>query len=187
MDAQPPGIAGDFERYRDYLRLLAQMQLNPRLRRKVDASDVVQQTLLQAYQAREQFRGQSPAEMAGWLRQILARNLAHQQRDLGRACRDMKRERALEDKVNESSARMEAWLAAEQSSPSQKAQRNEQLLHLAHALNQLPEVQREAVVLHYWQGWSLADIAAHIQRTPAAVAGLLHRGLSQLREHLRDR
>jgi RNA polymerase sigma-70 factor (ECF subfamily) len=181
------GQAGaDFEEYRDYLRLLARMQLNARLRSKVDPSDVVQQTLLQAHQAREQFRGQSPAELAGWLRQILARNLTHQLRDHGRARRDVGRERSLETKLNESSARLEAWLAAEQSSPSQRAQRNEQLLHLAHALNDLPEAQREAVVLHYWQGMSLADIAKHLERTPAAVAGLLHRGLTQLREHLRE-
>jgi RNA polymerase sigma-70 factor (ECF subfamily) len=176
----------ELEQYRDYLRLLARMQLNARLRSKVDPSDVVQQTLLQAYQAREQYRGQSPAELAGWLRQILARNLAHQLRDQGRARRDVARERSLETKLNESSARMEAWLAAEQSSPSQRAQRNEQLIDLAHALNDLPEAQREAVVLHYWQGMSLADIAQHLERTPAAVAGLLHRGLTQLREHLRE-
>jgi RNA polymerase sigma-70 factor (ECF subfamily) len=186
MEPQADATFSDLERYRDYLRLLARMQLNPRLRAKVDASDVVQQTLMQAYQARDQFRGQSPAEMAGWLRQILARNLAHQQRDHGRARRDVARERSLEVKLNDSSARLEGWLAAEQSSPSQRAQRNEQLIHLAHALNQLPESQREAVVLHYWQSWSLADIAKHLDRTPAAVAGLLHRGLTALRENLRE-
>jgi RNA polymerase sigma-70 factor, ECF subfamily len=186
MDRPAESAGAELERYRDYLRLLARMQLNPRLRSKVDPSDVVQQTLLQAHQALDQFRGKSPGEMAGWLRQILARNLAHQRRDLGRARRDLARERSLEAKLNESSACLEGWLAAEQSSPSQCAQRNEQLLGLAHALNGLPDGQREAVVLHYWQGWSLAEIGQHLERSPAAVAGLLHRGLTRLREHLRD-
>jgi RNA polymerase sigma-70 factor, ECF subfamily len=184
MDQQAEFAGTDLERYRDYLRLLARMQLNARLRLRVDASDVVQQTLLQAYQALDQFRGESPAELAGWLRQILARNLAHQRRDHGRARRDLARERSLQAQLNDSSARLEGWLAAEQSSPSQRAQRSEQLVRLGSALNDLPDGQREAVVLHYWQGWPVADIGQHLGRTPAAVAGLLHRGLTQLREHL---
>jgi RNA polymerase sigma-70 factor, ECF subfamily len=169
------------ERYRAYLRLLARLHLDERLRGKLDPSDVVQQTLLQAHQARGQFRGSGDGALAAWLRQILARNLAHAVRDLGREKRDVGRERSLEQALDASSSRLEAWLAAEQSSPSQRAQRNEQLLRLAQALADLPEAQREAVVLHYWQGQSLAEIGDQLGRTPAAVAGLLHRGLKQLR------
>src|SRR5438477_12692164 len=78
----------DLERFRDYLRLLARLQLDPRWQAKLDPSDIVQQTLLQAYEARDQFRGQSTAERAAWLRQILARVLANAVRDLSRAKRD---------------------------------------------------------------------------------------------------
>jgi RNA polymerase sigma-70 factor (ECF subfamily) len=177
------GETGDWtlERFRAYLRLLARMHLDPRLQSKLDPSDVVQQTLLQAHQARHDFRGGSEAELAAWLRQILARNLAHAVRDLGRAKRDIGRERSLEAALDASSARLEAWLAAEQSSPSQKAQHNEQVARLAEAMEELPDAQREALVLHYWQGQSLAEIGQQLGRTPAAVAGLLHRGLEQLR------
>jgi RNA polymerase sigma-70 factor (ECF subfamily) len=174
----------DLERYREYLRLLAQLQLDPRLRGRLDASDVVQQTFLQAHQALAEFRGGSEAELAAWLRRILARNLAHAVRDHGRERRDVHRERSLEAAVEASSARLEGWLAAEGSSPSQQAERNEQVLQLANALAALPDAQREAVVLHYWQGWTTVEIGRHLDRTPAAVAGLLKRGLKELRQRL---
>jgi RNA polymerase sigma-70 factor, ECF subfamily len=175
------------ERFRAYLRLLARLHLDPRLQGKLDPSDVVQQTFLQAYQARDQFRGRSEAELAAWLRQILARNLAHALRDLGRQKRDRARERSLEAALEESSARLAVWLAAEQSSPSQQAERNEQTLRLAEALETLPQAQREALVLHHWQGWSLAQIGERLDRSPAAVAGLIKRGLKQLRLLLQER
>jgi len=87
----------------------------------------------------------------------------------------------------ESSARLEAWLIAEQSSPSQQAMHNEQMLRLADALTALPDGQREAVVLHYWQELSLNEVAAQMGRSPASVAGLLQRGLKTLRGLLAER
>lgn len=172
------------EQFRTYLCLLARMQFNPRLQAKVDASDIVQQTLLQAHQALEQFRGRSSDEMAAWLRQILARNLAHAARDLGREKRDINRERSLEVSLAESSTCLEKWLAANDTSPSQRAGKNEQVLLLADAVASLPDSQREALILHYWQGFSLAEIGKTLDRSPAAVAGLLSRGLRKLREDL---
>jgi RNA polymerase sigma-70 factor (ECF subfamily) len=168
------------------LLLLARLQLDPRWQAKLDPADIVQQTLLQAHQGRDQFRGQTAAEQAAWLRQILARVLANVARDLGRAKRDTGRERSLEAALEESSARLEAWLAAEQSSPSESVERHERLLRLAEALAQLPKDQREAVTLHHLQGWSLAELAKHLGRSEAAVAGLLQRGFKKLRELLQD-
>ncbi len=176
--------AGALERYRAYLRLLAGVQLGPRLRARLDPSDLVQQTMLQAYKARQEYRGEGEAELAAWLRQILAHVLLNAGRDLGRAKRDAARERSLEGALDASSARIEAWLAAEQSSPSQRAERNEQLLRLADALAGLPEAQRDAVALHYLQGWTVARVSEHLGRSSTAVVGLLHRGLKQLRARL---
>jgi RNA polymerase sigma-70 factor (ECF subfamily) len=174
------------ERFRAYLHVLARSRLAARYRAKLDASDIVQQTLLQAHHNRHDFRGRTDAEMAAWLRQILARNLAHEVRDLGRAKRDVARERPLEAELDASSARLESWLAAEQTSPSQRAIRNEQILRLSEAIVSLPPDQQEAVLLHYFENWSLAQIGERLSRSPAAVAGLLHRGLRQLHAQLHE-
>jgi RNA polymerase sigma-70 factor (ECF subfamily) len=185
LTADDPGRM--LERYRAYLRLLARLHLKPQLQGKLDPSDVVQQTLLQAYRALDQFRGSNVAALMAWLRQILARNLAMATRDFARGKRDVARERSLEAALEQSSAWLEAWLAADQSSPSQRAERNEQALRLAEALEQLPETQREALVLQHWHGWSLAQIGRHMDRSPDAVAGLIKRGLKQLRHLLQER
>jgi RNA polymerase sigma-70 factor (ECF subfamily) len=181
------GRQSRLEKARAYLRLLARLQLDPRLRGKLDPSDVVQQTLLEAYEKREQFRGGTEGEWLAWLRQALAHNLADALRAFGQAKRDVARERSLEEAVEASSRRLAAWLAAEQSSPSQQAERHEQAVGLAAALAELPDDNREALVLHYCEGWPLADIATHLGRTPAAVAGLLKRGVKQLRGRLSPR
>jgi RNA polymerase sigma-70 factor (ECF subfamily) len=180
--ADPPNL----ERYRAYLALLARLQLDGRFPEKLDASDIVQQTLLEAHEKRAQYRGRTPSEEAAWLRQMLAHNLADAVRALGRAKRDATLERSLDAALGASSCRLEAWLAAEQSSPSQRAVKNEELLRLAEALAALPEPQREAVVRHHLQGCSLAELARHLGRSEPAVAGLLHRGLKRLRELLHD-
>lgn len=137
------------ERFRTYLLLLARLHLGHEAGNRLDPSDLVQQTLLEAHRQREQFRGGSPAEMAAWLRRMLACNLADAWRALSRGKRDVSRERSLEAELADSSSRLEAWMAAEQSSPSQQAMRHEETLRLADALTALPESQREAVLLHY--------------------------------------
>jgi RNA polymerase sigma-70 factor (ECF subfamily) len=177
---------GGLERFRSYLLLLARVRLDPLVRAKVSASDVVQQTLLEAHRDCDQFRGRAPGEQAAWLRQILARNLANILRDLRRDRRDVAREQPLEAALDESALRLEAWLAAEQSSPSQQVERQERAVRLADALAALPENQREAVVLRHWHGCSLVEIGERLGCTTAAVTGLLHRGLRNLRKQLHD-
>ena len=180
-DLVADGGGQDLERFRDYLRFLARLQLDVRLRGLLDPSDLVQQTLLEAYQKRAQFRGAGDAERAAWLRRILAHNLADALRAAGRDRRDVGRRRSLEQALDASSRRLEAFLAADVPSPGDQAERQERALRLAEAMARLPEAQREALVLQHWHGWSIARIGAHLGRTPAAVAGLLKRGLKQLR------
>ena len=174
------------DRYRGYLSALARLQVaaRPWLASKLDASDLVQQTMLQAHAARGQFRGQSAEELAGWLRQIMSRTLANSLRSLGQARRDVRAERSLEADVDASCSRLDAWLAADQTSPSEAAGAHERAADLAGAVAELPDDQREVVLAKHCLGLSLAEIAERTGRTPASVAGLLRRGLQTLRERL---
>jgi RNA polymerase sigma factor (sigma-70 family) len=88
--------------------------------------------------------------------------------------------------LHESSSRLEAWLAADQSSPSERAARHEELLRLAEALAHLPEDQRRAVELHHLLRLSVEEVARELGRSESAVGGLLRRGLKRLRELMRD-
>ena len=172
------------EAYRDYLRLLARLQLGTRYQAKMDASDVVQHALMQAHEKREQFRGATEAERLGWLRAILANALAAAVRHFDAGMRDLARERSLEAELGLSSSRMECLVAADHTSPSEGAVRSEELVRLAHALARLPEDQRRVVEWHHLKGLPIAETAQRMGRTRAAVVGLLFRGLKRLRELL---
>jgi RNA polymerase sigma-70 factor (ECF subfamily) len=186
MDDAPTEASGrSLECYGDYLKILTRMQLGPSLQAKVDASDIVQHALMMAHHHRDQFRGQSEGEWLGWLRTILARTIAETARRFGTAAREVSRERSLEVQLEESSARLAGVLAADHTSPSERAARAEELLRLAGALARLPADERQAIELHHLQNVPLAEIAKKLGRTRAAVAGLLFRGLKRLREQLR--
>ncbi|MEM7455742.1 MAG: sigma-70 family RNA polymerase sigma factor [Planctomycetota bacterium] len=169
------------ERFRSYLKLLASSGLDVRLRPKLDASDIVQQTLLQAHRGYDGFRGTTDAEMLAWLRKILARNLAHAARDYHRDKRNIDLELNIHQSINASSRRLQSWLAHNDPSPSQNAQINERLIELCAAMESLPDDQREAVRLHYCDDLKLKEIAGHMERSIDSVAGLLKRGLEKLR------
>ena len=174
-------------RFRSYLYLIAHAHLGPHAKQSIDASDLVQQTLLDGHRKRHQFRGSTDAERAAWLRQILSHNLADALRHQHRAKRDVSRERSLEAEIDGSFSRAESWLLASQPSPSQHVAKKEELLRLADALSKLPDAQREAVILRHLQGLSLAQIASHLHRSEAAVAGLVYRGLNMLHDLLAER
>lgn len=186
MGVGPSGRPTNLEDYREYLRLLAQLQIDQRLQGKIDLSGVVQQTMLEAHQALPKCGPHGTDHMAAWLRRILANNLADEIRKLRTAKRNVRQERSLEAAIEHSSLRLEAWLAADQSSPSVRTQRQEQAIRLSAALAELPDAQREAVVMRHLRGSSLAEIAEHLGRSHAAVAGLLKRGLEHLRSELSD-
>jgi RNA polymerase sigma-70 factor (ECF subfamily) len=179
-EPRTPDIA--WERYRAYLHLLARLQLPARLRVKFDSSDLVQQTLLEAYRDADRLAALDEPARAAFLRRALANNLADLVRRYRTEARDLDRERPLEAQVNESSARLAGFLAAADSSPSQRAAREEELLRLADCLARLPDDQRLAVEMKHLEGATVADIAAALGRSDTAVGGLLRRGLARLRE-----
>ena len=173
------------ERFRPYLTLLARLQFDPLLRAKVDPSDIVQQALLYAHRGAATFDGDE-AQRVAWLRQILARTLIRERRDLTRDKRDIRRERTVADDLHASSARLESWLTGQHTPPPDQAMRNEQLLRVANAMERLPQDQRDAIVLHYLQGKALAEVSEHLRRSVSAVGGLLHRGMKALRARLAE-
>jgi RNA polymerase sigma-70 factor, ECF subfamily len=110
--------------------------------------------------------------------------MADEARRYSRGKRDADMERSLQAGLDESSVRLEAWLADDRSTPSQQAIRHEQLLALAEALDALPDDQRQAVELHHLNGCSVAEVGARLGRSHASVAGLLRRGIKALRERM---
>lgn len=177
----------ELESFREYLALLARLQVAPGLRDRVDLSGVVQQTLLEAFQEiRRAPRERTEGETAAWLRSILGHNLADGLRKLAASKRDVRRDRSLTTALDDSTLRLGDWLAAQESTPSQKVIRQEQLVRLAGALASLSENQRRVIELHHLQGWTLAEIARALDTSKAAVAGLLHRGLKNLRAELEE-
>lgn len=186
MMVQAADAGRPLEEYRDYLRVLARLHLGTRLQQKLDASDLVQQTVLQAHARRDQFRGASEAEWRGWLRTILANTFAAALREFDTAARNLHRERSLEAELEQSSDRLESLLTSDQTSPSEIAAKDEQLLRLGRALFQLPDDQRQAVELHHLKGLTVAEVATLMDRTRPAVVGLLFRGLKRLREILAE-
>jgi RNA polymerase sigma-70 factor (ECF subfamily) len=180
----PTDAAQALEPFRSYLEVLARVHLDPRLRGKLDPADVVQQALLRAYTAWPALNHPDRPVLPAWLRRILACTLADVVRHSDRDKRAVDLERSLEADLDRSASGLAGWLAADQTSPSQAAARNEELLRLADALAALPEPQREVVVWKHLRGWTLERIAEHLGRTAPAVASLLRRGLADLRRRL---
>lgn len=181
IDVSDPAIVAQYE---PYLRMLARTQMRKAYQAKVGASDMVQQAMLQAVQGLEGFRGSTEAEFRGWLRQILARHLCHLDRDLHRGKRDIRREQSMEQKLAQSSMRLEGLLAGDGPTPSQNVAFGENVLQVAEAVERLPEAQRDAVRLHYLDGLKLSEVATKMDKSTGAVAGLLHRGMKTLRAQL---
>lgn len=184
MTDSADNLALRLEAFRSALGLLARLHLDPALRGKVDLSGVVQQTLFEACQVLQEKAVADEDAVAPLLRRLLANNLADEARKATAQKRDAGRERSLEAALQASSVRMEAFIAARQSSPSARAERFEDLSRLASALDALPEAQRQAVELHYLCEQPLDNVAKQMDRSKTAVAGLLYRGLETLRERL---
>jgi RNA polymerase sigma-70 factor (ECF subfamily) len=175
------------ERYRNYLVLLAQVQIGRRLQGKFDGADVVQEAFLRAHAKFGQFRGATEAELVAWLRQILASRLASLVRHyFGALGRDVRLERELIQDLEASSRILDHGLVAPGSSPSQRADRHEQAVALANAMDRLPAHYREVLVLHQMEDLTFPEVAQRMGRTVDSAKNLWIRALARLRDLLGD-
>jgi RNA polymerase sigma-70 factor (subfamily 1) len=176
----------DWERYRKLLKLILRTtQLDPRLRPRFDSSDLVHEALLKAIKAREQCRGPSDGERIAWLKQIL-KNVVHDIHDrvFADKCHPG-REQSIHDLTMASSLRLEALLPVDnQSTPVQRLEREEKLLRVAEALDELLESQRDVIILRHYHSQSVAEVMERLGLSDKAVSGLYQRGIRQLRERL---
>jgi RNA polymerase sigma-70 factor (ECF subfamily) len=175
------------DKYRTYLQLLARVDLGRRLQTKVDASDVVQDTFLEAHRHFENFRGESEAEFVGWLRSILAARIANLVRHyFGTQGRDLRREQGLNVDLDQSSQMIDRGLFALQSTPSQHVAQREQGLVLAEALAKLPPDYREIVVLRHFEELTFPEAARRMERSEDSVQKLWVRALASLRQIMQE-
>jgi RNA polymerase sigma-70 factor (ECF subfamily) len=173
------------ERYRAYLTLLARVEIGRHLRSKLDASDVVQETFLEAHRHFDRFAGLEVPQFTAWLREILSRTLAMQiRRYLGTQARDVRLERQLADSLDRSSAGLQDGLAASVTSPSEFASRGEQSMLLAQAIERLPADYRDVIILRHLEGLTFPEVARRMERSQDSVEKLWLRGLARLRQLL---
>ena len=179
-DGDQQALGHLLDNHRDFLVSLANQQIGEKLRARVDGSDVVQMTFLQAFRAIEDFHGTEHGEFVAWLKQILSRNVSVAVRDHAVSQkRALNKERRLDDSRNSGPA-LRQRLAAKLSTPSAKAIRTEEAAQLLKLLDQLPEDQRTAVRLRHFEDWTLPELAEHLGRSKAATAGLVKRGMQRL-------
>ncbi len=171
--------------FEPWLRLLARLGVEDRLRAKFDPSDVVQQTLLEACRDLEDFQGGTEAEFMAWLRKILAHVLAHEvRRYAGTQGRDVRREVSLDQSIDESARRLSESLVSPGTSPSIRASRHEEELRLAEALNRLPDDLQEVILLRNVENLPHEEVARRMNRSVGATRMLWVRALSRLRREL---
>lgn len=186
--AEPGALDCLLEAYRNFLRLLARTGIDHSLRGKADPSDLVQDALLKAHQHFGQFQGSSEAELAAWLRQILARCLADLVRKYRMAeARQVGRERSLNDMLGGAAHALQGLLSPNGHSPSQSAQRRELTVVLANALAELSPDYREVVVLRTLEEKDWDEVAALMGRTVGSVRLLWARALKKLKPLIEDR
>ncbi|MCK6456386.1 MAG: sigma-70 family RNA polymerase sigma factor [Phycisphaerae bacterium] len=175
-----------FERHRNYLRIIARRALPRKLQGKIDASDIVQETMIKAFKGIGGIEGANTQDVAAYLAGILRNHIIDECRKATADKRDVALERSIDAAIDDSSSRLGNLIPAAQSTPSGQMRLAERLLAVADALACLPDDQRIAVELHHLVGLTLEETAAEMQRSLPSVAGLLRRGLSALNQTLSE-
>jgi RNA polymerase sigma-70 factor (ECF subfamily) len=166
------------EECRQYLLLVANAEMDSALGVKLAASDLVQDTFLEAHRDFAHFQGQTEQELLAWLRRILAHNL----RDAARRYRESAR-RAIGREVplpqSDEDAAQYSPLVSHQT-PSWMAMRRERVEGLVAALAQLPDESRQVIVLRNLQALSFSEIGQTMNRSPDAARKLWARSIQRL-------
>ncbi len=175
-------------RYTGYLNAIARSQFDERLRRRLSATDLVQETLLEAHRDFEKFAGTTTLEFTGWLRKIFVHNLGRQvEMQFMAAKRDIRRERPIDelaDSVNQSHLRLSSILKAKGRGPASEVEHQELLVNMSNAIAQLPTEYREVIALRHLDGLSFQEVARRMQRTSGATRMLWLRAIEKLREQM---
>lgn len=172
--------------YRSYLMFLARGQISQRLEAKATASDIVQETLMHAHRAFDQFAGSSEKELLGWLRQILSARLVDTLRRYTSQKRDYRLEERMHREMDDSTRRLRRGLLVDPQTPSRQAIRRESMLQLADALEKIAPDYRQVVVLHHLEGLSVDEVAQRMNRSPSGVRKLWARALVKLRQAIKE-
>lgn len=173
--------------YERYLKLLAQGQLGQALRSKVDASDIVQETFLEAHRSIGRFDGTSGEQFIGWLKAILATRLANTIRHyVGTQARDIRLEECIYQSLDQSSISLGSILADPRSSPSQQVVGKEQSQLVAEAILRLPHDYREVIVMRHLEGMTFPEIASSMNRSVDSVEKLWLRGMAKLKQEFKE-
>jgi RNA polymerase sigma-70 factor (ECF subfamily) len=169
------------EACRRYLLLVAEREIDADLRAKGGASDLVQETFLEAQRDFRGFAGTSEAELRAWLRRLLLNNLSHfTRRYRATGKRAVGREVGLQAEGSADTPLPEP--AADTPSPSVEAMAHEQAVALRQALERLPEDYRQVIVLRYLEGRSFEEIGRLLNRSPDAARKLWARAMERFRE-----
>lgn len=171
--------------YFNYLTVLASTQLDHRLRKRLNPSDLVQETLLAAHRDFQAFRGESPQELVGWLRQILI-NVLHGAiaKHVKAGKRDIRREVSIDQvgsSVDRSAINLASILPGRNDSPSSPLHAEERATELADHLAQLRADYREVIVLRNLKGLSFDEVAEQMGRSSGAVRMLWLRAIDQFK------
>ncbi len=173
-------LGRSLEVHRTYLLAVAERRLDPDLKSKGGASDLVQETFLEAMRDFEQFQGASPEALRAWLRQVLVNNVGTFTRRF-RATSKRAVRREVGFLAGGSSAENDPGLAGSAVSPSGLAMEHEQVMALRRALDRLPEEYRRVVVLRFEEGRSFEEIGPLTGRSPDAARKVWSRAMERLR------
>src|SRR5262245_5335873 len=169
------------ESCRGYLLMVAEGELAAEVKAKEAASDLVQDTFLEAQRDFVQFQGASETELLAWLRRLLLNNVANVTRRYRTGKRSVEREMALDARANH---QLHANLPAEADSPSGQAVANEHAAALVKVLERLPADYREVLRLRYEEGRPFEEIAERMGRSANAVRKLFARAVERVQQEV---